>query len=145
MENTIKSYTFYEVNGKITSNLTASLEVFELVAASNGFNYIEGEYSQEFYYVKDGLPVEKPPRPDFIYDFNYTSYSWEPNLAIAELKVQNIRNQLLQESDWTDTVSAQTRLGETLYNSWQTYRQELRDITLQAGYPFEVVFPSPPQ
>jgi hypothetical protein len=145
MENTTKSYTFYEPNGKITSNLTASLEVFGLVVASNEFSYIEGEYSPAFYYIKDGLPVEKPPRPDSTYDFNYNSYSWEPNLAAAELKIKNIRNQLLQESDWTDTVSAQTRLGETLYNSWQTYRQDLRDITLQAGYPFEVVFPTAPE
>lgn len=51
---------------------------------------------------------------------------------------------LLQESDWTDTLSAKNRLGETRYQEWQDYRQALRDITAQAGYPTEVIWPVAP-
>ncbi len=54
------------------------------------------------------------------------------------------RKELLQESDWTDTVSAQTRLGDLLYQTWQDYRQALRDITLQANYPTDVIWPIAP-
>jgi hypothetical protein len=53
------------------------------------------------------------------------------------------RNKLLIESDWTDTASAPFRLGEVLYQQWQTYRQALRDITTQAD-PFNIVWPVPP-
>lgn len=50
----------------------------------------------------------------------------------------------LIDSDWTDTLSAKTRLGDDLYNRWQEYRQAIRDMPLQEGYPFKVVWPSPP-
>jgi hypothetical protein len=59
-------------------------------------------------------------------------------------KVLFIRKGLLQESDWTDTVSAKTRLGDALYQAWQDYRQALRDITLQPDYPLEVIWPIAP-
>lgn len=65
-------------------------------------------------------------------------------LAVEGGKTRSRRNRLLQESDWTDTASAPARLGSTLYDQWQTYRQALRDITSQPGFPFEVVWPAPP-
>jgi len=51
-----------------------------------------------------------------------------------EIKQQNLsvirakRDMLLIASDWTDTLSAKTRLGDAKYDEWQTYRQALRDI-----------------
>lgn len=54
------------------------------------------------------------------------------------------RKELLQESDWTDTVSAVERLGESKYQEWQTYRQTLRDIPQQSGFPLNVIYPTPP-
>lgn len=60
--------------------------------------------------------------------------------------VRMIRNQKLTESDWTDTLSAKTRLGDDLYNAWQTYRQALRDFPNQADFPNNINnFPKPPQ
>lgn len=58
--------------------------------------------------------------------------------------VKTMRTRLLQESDWTDTASASERLGSAVYGLWQEYRQALRDVTEQAGYPAEVVWPEPP-
>jgi hypothetical protein len=49
------------------------------------------------------------------------------------------RNQLLKDSDWTQVTDAP--VDKT---AWATYRQELRDITSQEGFPFNVVFPNPP-
>jgi hypothetical protein len=107
--------------------------------------YLETYIEPDLYYISNKIPVEIPLQPSSSHFFNYETKQWELNLEVAAQIVKTIRNQKLQESDWTDTVSAQTRLGVTLYNSWQTYRQKLRDITLQAGYPLEVVFPDPPQ
>ena len=53
------------------------------------------------------------------------------------------RLNLLIQSDWTDTVTAQTRL--TNWQEWQDYRQALRDITKQAGYPLDVIWPEQPK
>lgn len=70
-----------------------------------------------------------------------------PQTAIIAEKwaeVRNQRNDLLVESDWTDTLSAKNRLGDDLYNDWQQYRQALRDVTNQLD-PFTVTWPVPPQ
>mgnify|MGYP000226306814 CR=1 FL=1 len=56
-----------------------------------------------------------------------------------ENEVRNQRNQLLKDSDWTQVADAP--VDKT---AWAIYRQALRDITSQEGFPFNVVFPNPP-
>lgn len=57
--------------------------------------------------------------------------------------IRGRRNLLLAQSDWTDTASAPARLGSTVYEAWQVYRQALRDVTEQAD-PFAIVWPASP-
>jgi hypothetical protein len=63
--------------------------------------------------------------------------------AAQAMAARRQRGQLLAQSDWTDTVSAQTRLG-ALFAEWQTYRQALRDIPTQTGFPANITWPNPP-
>jgi hypothetical protein len=51
-------------------------------------------------------------------------------------EVRSKRNMLLTQSDWTQLADAPV---DNL--AWAVYRQLLRDITLQAGFPFDVIFP----
>jgi len=97
------------------------------------------------YCLADGTLVDMPDKPSDAYKFNYATKQWEPDAEWAQTIVLSKRLTLLQESDWTDTASAPTRLGQTLYAQWQTYRQALRDIPEQSGYPLNVVWPTPPQ
>lgn len=53
--------------------------------------------------------------------------------------VRRKRNQLLTLSDWTQVADAPVNK-----EAWATYRQALRDITAQEGFPFDVVFPEQP-
>ena len=53
--------------------------------------------------------------------------------------VRNSRNQLLKDSDWTQVVDAKVDT-----KVWAIYRQELRDITSQVGFPFTIVWPIQP-
>ena len=53
--------------------------------------------------------------------------------------VKFIRNLRLAASDWTQLNNSPVDV-----DAWHTYRQELRDITKQAGFPKEVVWPVPP-
>jgi hypothetical protein len=57
------------------------------------------------------------------------------------IEVKTKRNRLLYETDWTQFSDV------TLQNkaAWATYRQALRDIPQQQGYPSNVVWPTPPQ
>lgn len=97
------------------------------------------------YRLTDGTLVNMPDKPSDAYKFNYTTKQWEPDNEWAQTLALYKRLTLLQESDWTDTASAPTRLGQTLYAQWQTYRQALRDVPTQSGYPVNVVWPTPPQ
>jgi hypothetical protein len=54
------------------------------------------------------------------------------------------RNNLLFQSDWIELPSAASRLSQAQIDSWLTYRQELRDITTQSGFPENVVWPTAP-
>lgn len=62
---------------------------------------------------------------------------------VAWNSVRKMRDRLLTASDWTDTLSAKTRLGDVAYQAWQAYRQALRDVTMQAD-PHSIVWPQQP-
>ena len=56
----------------------------------------------------------------------------------AEDAVRNRRNSLIADTDWM-ALSDNTMTPE-----WSTYRQALRDITNQEGFPYAVVWPTQP-
>ena len=53
--------------------------------------------------------------------------------------IREQRNQKLKDSDWTQL--ADSTADKT---AWATYRQALRDITAQAGFPWTVEWPDAP-
>ena len=55
------------------------------------------------------------------------------------------RNQMLAESDWTQLPDARASMGEAKAAEWDAYRQALRDITDQAGFPADIVWPTKPE
>jgi len=57
--------------------------------------------------------------------------------AAAEVRTE--RDAKLTESDWTQVVDAPVDQA-----AWATYRQALRDIPDQAGFPNEVNWPNKP-
>lgn len=54
-------------------------------------------------------------------------------------EVREQRNQLLQETDWTQLMD----IPENIKDSWKTYRQQLRDVTLQSN-PYYITWPVKP-
>lgn len=53
--------------------------------------------------------------------------------------VREERNKKLSECDWTQVADAPVDKAV-----WATYRQELRDLTKQTGFPWEVTWPTQP-
>lgn len=53
--------------------------------------------------------------------------------------VRDTRNSKLAECDWTQLPDAPVDAA-----AWATYRQELRDISAQAGFPWEIQWPAEP-
>jgi hypothetical protein len=61
----------------------------------------------------------------------------------AERNIRSRRDELLQQTDWI--VIMHTEKGTFINPYWQLYRQALRDITAQAGFPYSVEWPTKPE
>ena len=62
--------------------------------------------------------------------------------SVAVIEIRTKRNRLLYESDWTQLPNGP--LSSELQTAWATYRQALRDVTAQPGFPTDVVWPTSP-
>jgi hypothetical protein len=63
-------------------------------------------------------------------------------LARLPFVIRNRRNALLKESDWTQYPDSPLNVEQK--QEWAIYRQALRDVPSQAGFPTDVVFPVAP-
>lgn len=75
---------------------------------------------------------------------NWTmGYTVEPlPLDLASKNVRATRDLLLAETDWI--VSKAYERGQPVPTEWAYYRQALRDVTDQAGFPYEIIWPTKP-
>jgi hypothetical protein len=62
--------------------------------------------------------------------------------TFTEEKIRDERNARLRLSDWTQVSDAP--LTDAERSAWATYRQELRDVTAQEGFPNAVIWPVAP-
>ena len=60
-------------------------------------------------------------------------------LQNKEAEVRQQRNELLSACDWTQLPDSPAN-----HEAWATYRQELRDVTAQEGFPWDVTWPEAP-
>lgn len=60
----------------------------------------------------------------------------------AAKRVRTERDKLLADTDWV--VVFHTEKGTNIPMEWEVYRQALRDITAQEGFPHEVTWPTKP-
>lgn len=73
---------------------------------------------------------------EWVYDVPKTPELTEEQLAAI---VRNKRNALLAASDWTQVADSPVNQA-----AWAAYRQALRDITSQTGFPQTVDWPTAP-
>jgi hypothetical protein len=109
---------------------------WEVDVVSGGKPYVLG-WAKENQYIVDGEFVDMPERPSDIYTWDWDALSWAKNLELAEQNIRRQRQELLESTDWTQLpdVPDATRV------KYQAYRQALRDITAQEGFPETVTFP----
>jgi hypothetical protein len=62
-----------------------------------------------------------------------------PTLEQLADRVRSERNDLLSASDWTQVADAPVDQA-----AWASYRQALRDVPEQAGFPHDVAWPAKP-
>lgn len=71
-----------------------------------------------------------------------------PDDALVSAQVRRKRDALLAASDWVVTKAVEQNaadgLGIQIPMNWINYRQALRDIPQQAGFPYTVTWPQEP-
>lgn len=103
-------------------------------------SWIEGAYAAAEYYVKSGKACLKPSRPDGFVTFDYAKSAWAADDTAAAAHVRAERQARLAASDWTQAPDAPTDKP-----AWAAYRQALRDVTGQPGFPHSIIWPDPPR
>lgn len=90
------------------------------------------------------VQYEKPIFQNNRWEYGYTVVDLDPQeletqtAALADL-VRQQRIQLLAESDWTQVADAPVDKA-----AWATYRQQLREVTNQPGFPTNLEWPTKP-
>ena len=105
----------------------------------------------------DVYPYTRPAVPEYdsltheITDGSFEQVSGEWSLPYvvqqqenidAEKNIRSRRDSFLLQSDWIVVKSYER--GQNIPADWELYRQALRDITEQTGFPYEVTWPIKP-
>lgn len=80
---------------------------------------------------------------DLHYPGKHRLLSDENDLIELAIIIRTKRDRLLQESDWI--VIKSYELNQNIPGIWEIYRQALRDIPQQPGFPANVNFPNKPE
>lgn len=101
------------------------------------------DISQHYHDRVTGTPVPFPPKPSDAHNsFDFKEKTWTFDKDRARFEVMAQRFRLLTGSDWVTTRAIEH--GVPVPKPWAEYRQALRDIPLQSGYPTHVVWPVEP-
>lgn len=108
--------------------------------------------SKTFAIVENGVVVnialsETSLEPNWIetdvagigWEYNNGQFVEPPSVAPTAEQIRAERDVLLVASDWTQVLDAP--VDQT---AWATYRQALRDIPQQPGFPTNVIWPDKP-
>lgn len=91
-------------------------------------------------YLRNGTIKTRPAPPGDNYRFDIALERWVYDTAPAAEAAREQRARLLLASDWTQLPDVPL----TTKTLWAAYRQALRDVTAQPGFPTEVTWPTPP-
>ena len=86
---------------------------------------------------KTHRPIQSLQQIDGVWTQQWVAQQLPESAAAGN--VRGFRDAQLVKSDWTQVADAPVDKA-----AWATYRQELRDITQQAGFPWDVQWPQIP-
>jgi|LakMenEpi03Aug12_release.lakeMendotaPanAssembly.Ray.scaffolds.fasta_scaffold61123_4 hypothetical protein len=135
---------YYAENGEIVQTFGVPEFAIPAYIPPEGLFKLEVNMTigENTHYVVGGELVELPPKPDITYIFDYSSKTWIESPEIAGSIVRDTRNSLLADADIL--IFKAEDLGQDT-TALRQYRQALRDITKQQGFPLNVTFPTIPQ
>ena len=137
-------FTIFDATGAVNRTVSCPMEMI-VHQLQPGESYLDGVYDHDAYYLDtaSGTLQRKPPRPAGDMTFDYAGKTWGPTIYTDAQRIDaalHQRARLLAACDWSqlpDVPAATQAL-------WRAYRQALRDITAQAGYPQQIDWPTEP-
>jgi hypothetical protein len=106
------------------------------------FRFVEAEINSNQFYDGSDFVIEENEVVEYQKVRNKTAQEIQDELNGQWTFIRYRRNEFLTECDWTQLQDSP--LSEQKQQEWQTYRQTLRDITLQSD-PFNIVWPTKPE
>lgn len=77
-------------------------------------------------------------------EFGVISAYVPPTESVIASDVRCMRNELLKESDYIEYPSFRADKDPEFLTAWDNYRTSLRNVTTQAGFPYQIQWPVPP-
>lgn len=106
------------------------------------FRFVEADINSNQFYDGSEIVIEENEVVEYQKVRNKTLQEIENEINGQWTFIRYQRNELLTECDWTQLQDSP--LSEQKREEWQTYRQTLRDITLQSD-PFNIIWPTKPE
>ena len=120
----------------ISDSLLETFGVYKVELKDSGY---DDDYTKDVVELTPTLSGSVYVQTYQISDADETTINTRKEIKWEEIREQ--RNQLLSQCDWTQFQDSPIT-GSQL-TLWQTYRQELRDITSQSN-PFDIIWPTKP-
>jgi len=106
------------------------------------YRFVEANINSNQFYDGSDFVIDENEVVEYQKVRNKTQQEIQDEINDKWSEIRYSRNELLIECDWTQL--SDSPLSEQKQQEWQTYRQALRDMTLQTN-PFSIIWPSKPQ
>lgn len=133
----------YDQKGKILQTIEVSNPIIESeYDPSPNFKVsVNRRYRNDEYWVVNGVVTPLPSKPNPYAEFDFDQQTWVNDSTSTAAAIRFERDKKLAESDWTQGRD----VPQTVSDLWAEYRQKLRDLPQQAGFPTNVEWPTTPR
>jgi len=110
--------------------------------AALGFVAVEAPpyvYDQYIYKLANPVQIDGAWKAEWVVDAAATQEDIAYKSSKEAKQVRETRNLLLSQCDWTQLPDSLVNKG-----AWAAYRQALRDLSTQAGFPWQITWPTQP-
>ncbi len=138
----MKRFCVVSQNGEVLRTGTCQDDMID-VQAGNGEASIEIPPEHDMpanHYYEDGAFIDLSAQPSPHHRFDFAAKAWVLDIDQVTWAAIQSRNAALSESDWTQLPDVPLATK----SAWAAYRQALRDITDQPGYPLSISWPEMP-
>lgn len=137
----MKTLLIHDADGRVTRTYPIpQVPIEELVLPGELYTMVDDFATVETHCVADGKPCKLPKRPSYDHKLDLATRTWVLDLERLANQARDKRTKLLAECEWTQAndIPPATR------SKWVPYRQALRDIPQQPGFPASIIWPTPP-